>query len=202
MTSRRNLLTAIGTGVAGVGVLVGSGAFTRVTADRTFDVQLADDTDAQLVIEENSDLESTAVTTDGNGNFAFDADGTLSDGVTTYGVFEDLSDASSLARGAFVIRNENDTGEDVDISAGIDDDPGDTTITLALLPPGNGDVQTTTAGNGDATVEDVSSAESDNTDSIDDAEVECGLHLDTSDGADGELDATLSITAERSPQDQ
>jgi hypothetical protein len=202
---RRAILGGIGLVATSGATVFASGAFTQVEADRTFDVGLAgDDSQSQLVIEENDELGSSAIQQTDDGAFSFNAQNVAPNALTTYGSFSDVTEPGTLETGAFVIRNENDTGTNVDVTAGISVD-GETSapVDLALLPPSDDseDVKVASAdGEGDTvTVSEVPSTETD--DGVDpaQAEIECGVLVDTtSDVSTGELGITLDITAVRS----
>lgn len=214
MTSRRTLLTGLAAGATGVaGVVFGSGAFTTVEADRDFDVGLAEsDDEAQLVIEE-TDPGSVAIDDD-DGEFSINAQGIQPNGITTIGEFGtsdegDLSD-DELISGAFVIRNENETGANVDVTVQISSDDGDLDpeLILVLDGPDNGSEQAAVDEEEETTIEDVPSTEDgseETPEGVDeaDAEIECGLFIDTRgveapEENEPDIDVTLSIEAVRS----
>ncbi|WP_434522838.1 hypothetical protein [Halorubrum sp. AS12] len=188
------------TTVAGVvGLTFASGAFTQVEADRTFDVGLAsNDASSQLVIEENSDLESGAIEQGTDGAFTINASNVAPDAHTTYGEFETITDATSLERGVFVVRNENDTGEDIDVTfeIGFEANP-DAMVELAVIDPSEDSVSVADTSGAGVTISNVPSTEGETTD--DDAEIACGLLVDTTVGAtDQTLNVTLTVEAVRS----
>lgn len=53
MSTRRNMLIGLGTLAAGGGIVIGTGAFTTVTAERTVSVNVAEDSQALVGIEVN-----------------------------------------------------------------------------------------------------------------------------------------------------
>lgn len=203
--NKRTVLGGIGLVATSGATVFGSGAFTQVEADRTFDIGLAgDDSESQLVIEENAELGSSAIQQTDGGEFSFDAQDIAPGAYTTYGDFSDVTDPATLEQGVFVVRNENDTGTNVDVTAGISVD-GETSapVDLALLPPSDDseDVKFASAdGEGNTvTVSEVPSTEADEVSDPDRAEIECGILIDTTAGVPtGQLDITLDITAVRS----
>ena len=202
MTSRRTLLTRLVAATTGaVGLAFGSGAFSQVKADRDFDVSLAGDEQSQLVIEENPDLDSSAATIDEETEtFSLDASGLPSSARASLGAFENITNPETLDTGVFLIRNENETGGDVDIgvSVAFDEDPDDENqlVEVALLPPEGTPQTTSTDAEGAAIVESVPSTESEEQPSEDEATVECGIIVDSADPE--QLDIELSIEAVRS----
>jgi len=197
--NRRKVLKGLTAATAGsLGLVFGSGAFTTTEAERDFSVGLADsDAGSQLVIEENDDFSSSAVTTTDDGAFEIDASGVTPGATTTFGRFNNISDPTTLTEGVFVVRNENETGTDIDITVEITlQNSPNSDISLALLAP---DDETVTDDEGDTvsgTVESVpSTVGSDTSDA--DAEVEVGFILDA-DIADEQLTADLTVTGERS----
>ncbi|OYR81089.1 hypothetical protein DJ84_13970 [Halorubrum ezzemoulense] len=202
-TNKRTVLGGIGLVATSGATVLASGAFTQVNADRTFELGLAnDDTDSQLVITENDELESNAIQQTEDGTFSFDAQNVAPDAYTTYGDFSNITDPATLERGVFVIRNENDTGTDVDITVGISVD-GDTnaSVNLALLPSGDKEnIEVASAGGETETITEIPSTETTDGVAADQAEIECGVHVDTTpeDVSTGEMSITLSISAERS----
>ena len=212
MTSRRTLLTGLAAGATGVaGVVFGSGAFTTVEADRDFAIDLADDDASQLVIEPNEDLPSRAVDVDEeDGVLDFDAEELSRSSIVSYGFFDDLEDSSSLEQGVIVIRNENETGEPIDIDVGFGDEADDALVDtgideldLALLPPDESEtdsVQVTSPDDNDAEVEGVPAFDEDDEDDEDAATVEVGFRIVSETTEEEELDqfdAELEITAVR-----
>ena len=205
--NRRKVLLGLAAGTAGTtGLAFGSGAFTTTTADRDLEVGLADsDEDSQLVIEENNELESAAITDD-DGEFKIDASGIAPGAITTFGRFTEIDDAGTLEAGVFVIRNENETGEDIDITVEIHDLDlsDDSEIKLALLPDdsvNDSNVESEESGSEGGSVEvdmdGVPSTENDGTDE-DEASVEVGFIVDADSDEGDELDGDLTIDAELS----
>lgn len=203
MPSRRGYMARLAATIASAsGLAFGSGAFTQVTAGRTFDLSLAaDDTESQLVIE-GTELASAGISQTAAGTFSIDSGSLPLNAITTFGRFTDNTDANTLTNGGFVVRNENQTEEDIDITVGLDgDSSSDVAVKLAIVDPNDGSVSVTslTGGNaGDVTISDVPSAVSAaTTDSA--AELEYGLIVDTTSQTSAvELDLTFSITAVRS----
>lgn len=207
--NRRDVLKGLTAASAGsMALAFGSGAFTRVEANREFDVGLAaDDTSSQLVIEENENLPSAAINPTDDSSFEFSVADIPPNSISAFGTFDTITDPESLDVPAFVIRNENDTGESVDVTLRIDTaSERNTVVSLAASPSSESTTQSTAvtatsgATTGDITIEGVPSVESSDT-SISDAEVDCGLLIDTTpDGVDTSSDLGLSfnVLAERS----
>ena len=204
--NRRKVLLGLAAGTAGTtGLAFGSGAFTTTTAEREFEVGLAEsDEDSQLVIEENDDLESAAITDD-DGEFTIDASGVAPGSITTFGRFNEIDDAGTLEEGAFVIRNENETGDDIDITVEIHDLDlsGGSEIKLALRPDGSdndGDVEADDSGaGGDGVAVEMDAVPStENSATEAEAEVEVGFIVDADSDEGDELEGNLTITAELS----
>ena len=198
MTTRRQLLGRATAAIAGVvGLSFGSGAFTETTANRSFSVSVADDdTSSQLVVEPTDDPASSAVSDpsqNDSGTLEIDGSGISPSARTAYGEFSDLDDATTLNKGVFVIRNENTTGNAVDITVGVEFNSGGegAALELGLDSPNSGIVETTTSSE-DATIMSVPSATVEGT-SDSDASVECGIIVDSD--SSGTLDATISIDA-------
>lgn len=203
MPSRRGYLTRLAAIIASAsGLTFGSGAFTQVTANRTFGLSLAaDDTESQLVIE-GTELASAGISQTAAGTFSIDSGDIPLNAITTFGRFTDNTDATTLTNSVFVVRNENQTEEDVDITVGLDADSSlDVVVKLAIVDPSDRSVSVTslTGENaGDVTIPDVPSAVSAATTNSA-AEIECGLIVDTTSQTTAvELDLTFSITAVRS----
>jgi hypothetical protein len=204
--NRRAVLKGVGAVTAGsAGLAFGSGAFSTTEADRDFTVGLAaSDAESQLVIAENNDLPSSAVGTDGDGKFIINDDGITPGATTTFGRFETIDDPETLAEGAFVVRNENKTGEAIDISVEIDlENSPMSEIALALLSPGDTEVAASGMSNDSvsAEVESVpSNAEEGTADSEAAAEVEVGLIVAAATN-DDDLSAVLTVEGEQSGGD-
>ena len=210
--NRRKVLQGLAAGTAGsIGLAFGSGAFTSVEAEREFDIELADsDAESQLVIEANDELPSSATTTGDDDEFEIDGSRITPGATTTFGLFSDISDPEELDKGLFIIRNENETGEPIDITVEIvlENSPN-SELHLALLDP---DDDTVTASTGDdddtveATVSSVPSADEEegevdpDDDDIGNAEVEVGFIVEA-DANDDELNAEMTITGERNGAD-
>ena len=200
--NRRKVLQGLAAGTAGsIGLAFGSGAFSQTTAERDFDINLADsDDESQLVIEENDDLESTAIGTNEDDEFKIDGSQITPGARTTFGRFDDITDDESLDEGVFIIRNENETEEDIDIEVEIDlDDSTDSEIELALLH--DGEVKTDSGDENDPAkvdVDEVPSAVDDGTDDSD-PEVEVGFIVDAG-SDDDDLEGDLTIDAELSEE--
>lgn len=187
-----------------MGLAFGSGAFTQVEADRNFDVTIAgDDASSQLVIENiGSDL--AAIDTASDGTFTIDTTGVQPGGLTTFGQFGDVTDATTLEQGTFVVRNENETGEPVDITLqlGLTGDSS-AIVELAAVNPADDSVSTTDTnsdieGGNPISLLSIPSANNGETTEAD-AQVECGLVIDTTDGGVGEtLNLTFAVEAVRS----
>lgn len=203
--NRRNVLKGLTAATAGsMGLAFGSGAFTQVEADRNFDVTIAgDDASSQLVIENiGSDL--AAIDTASDGTFTIDTTGVQPGGLTTFGQFGDVTDATTLEQGTFVVRNENETGEPVDITLqlGLTGDSS-AIVELAAVNPADDSVSTTDTnsdieGSNPISLLSIPSANNGETTEAD-AQVECGLVIDTTDGGVGEtLNLTFAVEAVRS----
>jgi len=197
--NRRRVLKGLTAATAGsVGLVFGSGAFTTTEAQRDFSVTLADgDAESQLVISQNDDLSSSIVTTTDDDAFEIAGSGITPGATTTFGRFDDLADPSTLTEGVFIVRNENQTRGNIDITVEIalQNSPS-SELSLALLAP-NGDTVTDTEGDTvNGTVESVPSAVNDSTSEAA-AEVEVGFILDA-DIADDQLTADLTVSGERS----
>lgn len=202
MIRRRFLFQSLGTVAAGVGISLGSGAFTQVEASHTFDLSLAaDDTSSQLAIE-GTDLASSDITHTSAGTFTIDSDAIQLDAVATFGRFGTITSADTLTDGAFVVRNENQTEADVDVTLGFDtESSSNVVVELALVDPGDESISVIDSGgenSDDVTISDVPSAVSGTTDDSA-AEIECGLVVNTArESGTGKLDFTISIEAVRS----
>ena len=198
MTTRRKLLGRATAAIAGVvGLSFGTGAFTETTASRDFSIALADDDGSQLAIEPNTDLSPNPAEINDDGDLVIDSDGLSPSATTTLGRFEniDIDESGTLEEPLFVIRNDNETGQDVTIEAALSADfpDGDSELGVYLSGPENGGGgitdQQVIPGDGEAAVvENVSESE----------EVECGLIVKsggsgTITGPDG--DGGLEITA-------
>jgi len=204
--NKRTILSGIGAVAMGGATVFGSGAFTQVEADRTFNVTVAgSDTESQLVIEDIG-RESTAITTnEDDGTFTIDASGAQPGAVTTFGEFATTADATTLEQGTFAVRNANETGEPIDLTLQLGlNGSSDAVVTLAAaVDPPNEPIQTTDTTTGIDGEESISLVDipSTNAESTSDgeAEVECGLVIDTTDGGVGEtLNLTFAVEAVRS----
>ena len=215
MTTRRKLLGRATAAIAGVvGLSFGTGAFTETTASRDFSISLAeDDASSQLVVEPNDDLGSDAVEID-EGEFRIDTSGLSPSSTTTLGEFGsiDIDSPDTLEEPLFVIRNENETGQDVTIEAALSadfpDGDDDSQIGVFLVGPDDSgeditNEQVIEAGEtapGAAEVTGVPSSVDGET-SEDEAQVECGLIVKsdgsgtiTGPGGDGGLEITAIST--------
>ena len=212
--NRRKVLQGLAAGTAGsIGLAFGSGAFTSVEAEREFDIELADsDAESQLVIEANDELPSSATTTGDDDEFEIDGSRITPGATTTFGLFSDISDPEGLDKGLFIIRNENETGEPIDITVEIvlENSPN-SELHLALLDPDDDVDSPETDSTGDdgtveATVSSVPSADEEegevdpDDDDIGNAEVEVGFIVEA-DANDDELNAEMTITGERNGAD-
>jgi len=204
--NKRTILSGIGAVAMGGATVFGSGAFTQVEADRTFNVTVAgSDTESQLVIEDIG-RESTAITTnEDDGTFTIDASGAQPGAVTTFGEFATTTDATTLEQGTFAVRNANETGEPIDLTLQLGlDGSSEAVVTLAAaVDPANDTIQTTDTTTGIDGGESISLVDipSTNAESTSDgeAEVECGLVIDTTEGGVGEtLNLTFAVKAVRS----
>lgn len=187
-----------------MGLAFGSGAFTQVEADRSFNVTVAsDDTSSQLVIE-NTGSDLAAISTASDGTFTIDATGAQPGGLTTFGRFGDITDATTLEQGTFVVRNENQIGEPVDITLQIGLNGNSSAIVeLAAVNPTDNSVSTTDTNSnigGGSPISLLSIPSANNADTTEaDAQVECGLVIDTTAGGVGEtLTLTFAVKAVRS----
>ncbi len=118
MTSRRNVLIGFGATAAGSGVLMGTGAFTQVRADRDLSVHVADDDEGVIELTEG-DVESATV--DGSGSaISFDledgelgdASGVNADAEISIGEIDGaIDETDGITSSAFDIRVDNDTNE-------------------------------------------------------------------------------------------
>jgi len=117
--NRRNVLVVLATLVIGGGVLIGTGAFSTVEAQRTVSVETAGDANAFLAIEDNSQY----LTNDSNnGALALTLDGDSVDGSG----FND--EANTTLTNAFTIANNGESGS-IDVGFGDGQDQS-TTATL------------------------------------------------------------------------
>lgn len=191
MPKRRTLLIRLAAVTTGtVGLVFGSGAFTTVEVDRSFDITLADsDASSQLVVEPAGiDTDAVSITDE---TFEVDTSGLSPDSRTSFGRFADLSDPTTLREGVFAARNENDTETAVEITVGIGvEGESDTDIEVALRDPtaeeGSVVVADTTDQYGsEATISNVAFEDS----------IEGGFIVDS--GTDEDVNATLTIGAER-----
>lgn len=118
MTSRRNVLIGFGATAAGSGVLMGTGAFTQVRADRDLSVHVADDDEGVIELTEG-DVESATV--DGSGSaISFDledgelgdASGVNADAEISIGEIDGaIDETDGITSSAFDIRVDNDNNE-------------------------------------------------------------------------------------------
>ena len=201
MTTRRTLLTRLLAAATGsAGLAFGSGAFTQVEAERFFDIDLSEDDEAQLVIEPNDDLAASGFETTADGEFTLDSDALSTGAQTGFGFFLDPNDPTSMQTGGFLIRNENETGELVDVEVDIDfaDDPN-ARLELALDPEvADQDTIQTTSTDDDEPAE-ITGIPSTVAPGVPDenAQVECGAILTSGDDI-GAMTAEFSVTATRS----
>lgn len=204
--NKRTILSGIGAVAMGGATVFGSGAFTQVEADRTFNVTVAgSDTESQLVIEDIG-RESTAITTnDDDGTFTIDASGAQPGAVTTFGEFKTTTDATTLEQGTFAVRNANETGEPIDLTLqlGLDESFGAVVTLAAAVDPSGDDIQTTDTDTSIDSGDSISFSEIPSTNAADTsdgaAQVECGLVIDTTEGGVGEtLNLTFAVEAVRS----
>lgn len=189
--NRRSVLKGLTAVLIGSTSLVfGSGAFTQVNADRSFDIMLADDDASSQLVVEPAGIDTDAVSITGD-TFEIDTSGLSPESRTSFGRFGDLSDPTTFREGVFAVRNENDTETAVDITVGIGvGGESDTEIEVALRDPtaeeGSVVVADTTDQYGsEATVSDVAFEDS----------IEGGFIIDSGTGQD--VSATLTIGAER-----
>ena len=129
--------------IAGVvGLSFGSGAFTNTTASRDFDLTIANENDSQLAVEPSgvgTDLDS--VQQGDNEIISIDSSGISPQASVAFGDFNDISNTGAPDHGdlefedggeILSITNQNETGEDLEITVEIDDWDIDGEITLLL----------------------------------------------------------------------
>jgi len=138
--TRRNALIGLGSLVAGSGALVGTGAFSSVSADRTVNISSAGDGSAQLGISVSGDLAGS-----NNDTIQFDLS---SNGVNL--------DATTRFDGVLTITNNGTNAVDVDIQDGsddsmIDDGGAATTTDMTFEPAASGDQNGVASGGGSVT---------------------------------------------------
>ncbi|WP_254766563.1 hypothetical protein [Salinilacihabitans rarus] len=130
--NRRNVLLGLGTIVAGGGAVLGSGAFSRVQADRTVTVETVGDRSAYLGISVNGPYAA-------DGSDSGDAaEIDLGDSSTGDG-FND--DAETVVDGILTLANN--TADGSPITVGFDDGSGDQTATTTVVveTDGSGNVR-------------------------------------------------------------
>lgn len=158
--SRRNILVALGAAVGGGGALVGTGAFTTVSAERSVEVSTAGDASAFLQLTSDS-----AYVADSGDTLTIDLDGTGDDGddsgfndeavtqlagiveitnnaadgsATTVGV--DTADAgSATATGSVTVLVDDDdssTPNAADVTLSVSDSAGNFDGTTTEIPAG------------------------------------------------------------------
>ncbi len=155
--NRRFVLIALGTVAIATGMIFGSGAFTTVEADRTVNVEIADDATAFLGMEPVSDLAGTegglvVVNLDGTDT---NATGINDDAVTTVDPVFNVTNNG----GQEVTVGYNETATPEGIALDFEDatlDPGETSnvsITVAAgEPPREVNGGTIAAGDFDVTI--------------------------------------------------
>ena len=119
MQRRNFLIGAAGTAIGG-SALVGSGAFTSVTAERDVEVAVADDANAFLRLEAVEDSPNAdAFVEEGDGTIAIDITETEDDGGETLG--EGLNpNAETVIDDLFVIQNQGTQEIEVEIDEEFD----------------------------------------------------------------------------------
>ena len=116
--NRRNVLVGLGTIVAGGGAALGTGAFSRVEADRTVDVTVAGDANAFVSLEANNNLTTSAVSQN-DGTLAINlsdlgsGSGVNYNATTTVGT----GDGAGVDTHAFTITNNG--GDPIDLSVDV-----------------------------------------------------------------------------------
>jgi hypothetical protein len=215
MASRRSVLIGLGSLVAGGGALLGTGAFTTVTAERTVNVQTEGDADAFLAL--------APADRDGDGNNEYVSapgdDGTVEIDLSNSGDNSDGS-ASGLNQNAeTTFRNlvnvtNNGTQEvtelelNMSVSAGPEGDStgditADETFHFTVTDP-DGDDYEATFDNSDGNADNILTGNNDFPGSLESGDgINFGLIVDLLDGGNdnnalpepGNIDYTLTITA-------
>lgn len=188
--NRRNVLTGLGAAAAGSGMVFGSGAFTRVQAERQVTINVDEDSQALVELDDNDSVDAVNSTGSGgaengefelnssfvaNGGQGFNVNSTVEIGNTTDGTF------SSTVGPAFELRSNAADPIDVkfDLSS-VTNATGATDLTLYL---GN---KTALASDGDSDSILVSPLTTET--------VQGAFVIETSDGTDN-LGGTITVTA-------
>ncbi|MEY7848943.1 hypothetical protein AB7C87_07015 [Natrarchaeobius sp. A-rgal3] len=119
--NRRNVLIGLGTIVAGGGAALGTGAFSTVTADRTANIEVADDSNAFLALEPVDD-NPYVVEEGGEVVFYFDGEDSNAGGLNDNAVTEFES----------ILRITNNGSNEVDVSIEAIDENGDEVTDIGL----------------------------------------------------------------------
>ena len=126
--NRRNVLIGLGTIVAGGGAALGTGAFSSVEAERTVNIETADDSDAFLQIRANSEYDGDedeyvddedGIVSINIGEEGDDGIGVNRDAVTTFEDLLEVENAGTQNVGFYVRDDENlGDGEELDFRVG------------------------------------------------------------------------------------
>ena len=118
--NRRNVLLGLGTAAAGSGIVFGSGAFTTVEAERSFDVSVDTDADAVIGLDTAADGDDLVTESD----FVRDGPGATAFEINLDEDFGDLNPGSEFRfDGTITIQNNTDedagTGDGAEIVIGL-----------------------------------------------------------------------------------
>ena len=197
--NRRNVLIGLGTAAAGSSVAFGSGAFTQVEADRSVNIEVANDQDGLLAIDDGAEIETVEIF-EGELNFDSDniADGSegfnnnaeVEIGETNDDDFGD-GDVTDDENEAFNVNSNFDSEIQVEIDASeIDDGEGTLTFVVTLANDADDAFETARISN-DATADDDDSVEV----AIDtDQTVRSSLEIETEEDEDGTFEGDLKFT--------
>ncbi|WP_254861678.1 hypothetical protein [Halovivax gelatinilyticus] len=137
--NRRNVLVGLGGIVAGGGALLGTGAFSSVTAERDVEVHVADDDEAYLSIEVHSSREDDEEFVEENGvvsfNFGEDGGVGLNDEAETnfHNLVTITNNGNDDVGVSITAYDEYDTDVGDRFQAYVGDDPNDTAEPLETL---------------------------------------------------------------------
>ena len=198
--NRRNVLLGLGTAAAGSGIVFGSGAFTQVSADRDVNLEIVDDTDADVEINDTALETDNAVIDDGT--LEIDVDGANRDAELRIGegdVDETLDYSTEFDQiGAFKIINGLEPAGDIDLDITLDVDQSNAINEITLHATGEEDPGTT-AVDAELTVSPDDGSPGEETLTLNDIEGETQVAIDikTKDETDDDVGGTLTIQADR-----
>lgn len=121
--NRRNVLIGLGTAAVGTGAAFGSGAFTQVEAERSVNVEVANDSNAHVGLVPNADVAGAVTTSGGDLEIKLDSSLGNGNGVNRNASIRVSNETDPTINGSisaesdngFKIVNQNDSAVSIDL---------------------------------------------------------------------------------------